>query len=85
MPDSRDGAMIAGGDAKVKPRVTGCKSPAKGIVKVSVRVGPDGHVTSVTVKETPDAGLGDCVAGIMQKATFARTQNGGSFAYPFPF
>jgi predicted Zn finger-like uncharacterized protein len=87
VPDSLDRAMIADGVAKVKPRVTGCsgKSPAKGIVKVSVRVGPDGHVTGVTVKETPDGALGDCVAGIMQKATFAKTQNGGSFAYPFPF
>jgi hypothetical protein len=87
LPDSLDRTMIADGVAKVKSRVAGCssKSPAKGIVKVSVRVGADGHVTSVAVKQTPDAALGDCVSGIMQKASFARTQSGGSFAYPFPF
>jgi TonB family protein len=79
--------MISEGVGKVKARVMSCgeKSSAKGQVKVSVKVSPDGHVTSVTVKNTPDAGLGNCVAGMMQKATFARTQTGGSFAYPYTF
>jgi len=52
---------------------------------VSVKVAPDGHVLSVTVKNTPDANLGNCVVGMMQKAMFTKTQTGGSFAYPFPF
>jgi hypothetical protein len=87
LPESLDRTMISDGVGKIKPRVMSCgeKSPAKGQVKVSVKVGPDGHVVSVAVKNTPDAALGNCVAGIMQKATFARTQSGGSFAYPFPF
>ncbi|HEU4728609.1 MAG TPA: GYF domain-containing protein [Kofleriaceae bacterium] len=87
LPDSLDRSMISEGVAKVKARVMSCgdKSPAKGQVKVSVKVGPDGHVSSVTVKNTPDAGLGNCVAGMMQKATFARTQSGGSFSYPYTF
>jgi predicted Zn finger-like uncharacterized protein len=87
LPDSLDRAMISDGVGKVKPRVMSCgeKSAAKGQVKVSVKVGPDGRVTSVTVKNTPDAALGDCVASMMQKATFAKTQNGGSFAYPYTF
>jgi predicted Zn finger-like uncharacterized protein len=87
LPESLDRAMISDGVSKVKARVMSCgeKSPAKGQVKVSVKVSPDGHVTSVTVKNTPDAGLGNCVAGMMQKATFAKTQTGGSFSYPYTF
>jgi outer membrane biosynthesis protein TonB len=52
---------------------------------VSVKVSPDGSVSGVTVKNTPDPALGNCVAGVMQGAKFARTQNGGAFAYPFQF
>jgi hypothetical protein len=87
VPEGLDRTMISDGVDKVKARAMACgdKSPAKGQVKISVKVGPDGHVSSVTVKNTPDAGLGNCVAGVMQKATFAKTQTGGSFAYPFTF
>ena len=79
--------MIQDGVNKVKARVMACgdKSSAKGQVKVSVKVSPSGGVTGVTVKSSPDAGLGSCVASAMQKATFAKTQNGGSFAYPWNF
>jgi outer membrane biosynthesis protein TonB len=63
----------------------GDKSSAKGQVKVSVKVAPDGRVAGVTVKNTPDPGLGNCVAGAMQGAHFSKTQNGGSFGYPFVF
>jgi predicted Zn finger-like uncharacterized protein len=87
LPDSLDRTMIADGVAKVKARAQACgdKSPAKGQVKVSVKVGPDGSVTGVSVKNTPDPALGNCVAGVMQGAKFSRTQSGGSFAYPFQF
>ncbi|MGH9887785.1 MAG: energy transducer TonB, partial [bacterium] len=87
LPESLDRAMISDGVAKVKARVMSCgeKSPAKGQVKVSVKVSPDGQVTNVTVKNTPDANLGNCVASMMQKATFAKTQTGGSFSYPYTF
>jgi outer membrane biosynthesis protein TonB len=87
LPESLDRAMISDGVAKVKARVMSCgdKSPAKGQVKVSVKVSPDGHVSGVTVKNTPDVGLGNCVAGQMQKATFGKTQSGGSFSYPYTF
>ena len=87
LPESLDRAMISDGVAKVKARVMSCgeKSPAKGQVKVSVKVSPDGSVTNVTVKNTPDAGLGNCVQSMMQKATFAKTQTGGSFSYPYTF
>ena len=71
----------------MRAKVDGCgaKSSAKGTVKVSVKVAPNGSVSSVTVKESPDGALGSCVSSAMQKATFAKTQNGGSFSYPFKF
>jgi len=87
LPDALDRAMISDGVNKVKAKVQSCgdKSSAKGQVKVSVKVNPDGSVGSVSVKNTPDASLGNCVAAAMQKARFAKTQNGGSFGYPFMF
>ena len=79
--------MIQDGVNKVKARVMGCgdKSSAKDQVKVNVKVTPADGVTSVSMKSSPDAALGSCVASAMQKATFAKTQNGGSFAYPWNF
>jgi predicted Zn finger-like uncharacterized protein len=87
VPDGLDKAMISDGLSKVKAKASSCseKSAAKGQVKISVKVGPDGHVTSVTVKNTPDAALGACVQSVMQKATFGKTQTGGSFAYAYTF
>jgi predicted Zn finger-like uncharacterized protein len=87
LPDSLDRTMISDGVAKVKARVMACgdKSSAKGQVKVSVKVNPDGSVANVSVKTTPDPGLGSCVQGAMSKASFKKTQNGGSFGYPFVF
>ncbi|MBA3464269.1 MAG: zinc-ribbon domain-containing protein, partial [Deltaproteobacteria bacterium] len=87
LPDSLDRQMIQDGVNKVKTRVMGCgdKSSAKGQVKVSVKVSPSGSVSNVAVKSSPDAALGSCVASAMQKATFGKTQNGGSFAYPWNF
>jgi predicted Zn finger-like uncharacterized protein len=87
VPEGLDKPMISDGLGKVKDRVMSCsgKSSAKGSVKISVKVGADGHVTNVTVKNTPDANLGNCVASMMQKATFAKTQAGGSFSYAYTF
>lgn len=78
---------ISRGIAAVKGRVAACadQSTAKGTVKVRVKVGTDGLVTSVVVDRTPDAALGACVAAVVQRAVFARTQQGGSFSYPFVF
>jgi predicted Zn finger-like uncharacterized protein len=87
VPDQLDKSMISAGVAAVKGRAIACgnKSAAKGIVKVGVKVNPDGSVASVSVKDTPDGALGTCVAGAMRSARFARTQTGGSFSYPFMF
>lgn len=87
LPDSLDRAMISSGIAAVKARVSSCgdRSPAKGKVKVKVKVGGDGKVDSVTVETSPDASLGNCVKSAVQRASFAKTQRGGSFSYPFVF
>ena len=87
LPDSLDRGMISSAIANVKARVTSCgeKNSAKGKVKVHVKVGGDGHVSSVNVETTPDQALGACVQAAVQKATFAKTQSGGSFSYPFVF
>ncbi len=87
VPESLDRGMISAGVGAVKAKVMACgdKFPAKGQVKVSVKVNADGSIASVTVKTTPDAGLGTCVASAVQRAKFAKTQSGGSFGYPFVF
>lgn len=87
LPESLDRQAISSGIASVKARVAACgaASSAKGKVKVHVRVGADGLVTSVEVDSTPDAALGGCVAAAVQRAVFPRTQQGGSFSYPFVF
>ena len=95
LPVALDRIMIANGIAKAKARVVACgdQFSATGTVKVSVKVGSDGQTTSATVTSTDlsenvegDAPkLGHCVEAAMKRAIFARTQNGGAFAYPFSF
>jgi TonB family protein len=89
LPESLDRGMISSGIAAVKARVSSCgdKSQAKGKVKVHVKVGSDGRVASggVSVESSPDAALGACVAAAVSKASFSKTQSGGSFSYPFVF
>jgi len=87
LPDGLDRGMISSGIANVKARVSACgdKSPAKGKVKVHVKVGGDGKVAAVNVESSPDEKLGACVAAAVQKASFSKTQSGGSFSYPFVF
>lgn len=87
LPDSLDRSMISEGVGKVKARVIACgdKSSAKGDVKVKVKVNPDGSVGNVSVTSSPDGALGSCVASAMQKASFKKTQSGGTFSYPFKF
>jgi TonB family protein len=87
LPDGIDRSMISAAIAKVKWRVTACAdtSPARGKVKVHVKVDGAGRVAGVAVETSPDPELGACVAAAVRKAAFARTQHGGSFSYPFVF
>jgi hypothetical protein len=86
-PVELDKTLIKVGVERYRAMVIRCgeQGGAKGTVSVSVTVKPDGNVQSATVAATPDPALGECVAGILRKATFAKTQNGGSFTYPFVF
>jgi molybdopterin adenylyltransferase len=87
VPAELDRTMVRAGVDLVRPRVISCgeRGGARGIVKLAVAVAADGRVTEVTVRETPDAALGTCVAEAMKNASFAKTANGGSFVYPFSF
>ncbi len=87
LPASLTKSDITSAVARVRAEVAACaaQTSAKGTVKVTVRVAGAGTVVSVTVKAAPDPALGECVAAAMQKATFARTQTGGAFSYPFQF
>lgn len=87
LPAKLDRSAIKTSMNKTLARVTACgsRSPASGKVTVSVKVAGDGSVARVTVKEAPDAALGQCVARAVEKATFPETQKGGSFSYPFLF
>lgn len=70
-------------DASV--RACGANLPTKGTVNVRVKVDPAGHAAEVTILDTPDKLVGECVANVVRGATFAKTQQGGSFSYPFVF
>lgn len=78
---------ITAGIESVRSRIDACadRSPAKGKIRLRVRVAPSGRVTDVTVEVAPDAALGRCVAAAVKRARFERTQRGGSFSYPFMF
>jgi len=83
----KDRGDIKDGINKVRGRVSACgdKFPGKGQVKVKISVSPSGSVGSVSVQSAPNSGLGNCVAGAVKKASFVKTQKGGSFVYPFVF
>ena len=87
MPDSLGKAQVKAGVEKIKPKVVACgeQSTSKGTVKLAVSVDDAGAVKSVSVTEAPDQALGECVAGAMRKATFAKSVHGGEFVYPFVF
>lgn len=85
LPESLSRTMVSEGISKVAGKMSACDRGIKGEVKLKVKVAANGSVSSATVASTPDASLGNCVASAMQKATFGKTQNGGSFSYPKKF
>jgi len=86
-PEALDRAAISNAMATVRSRVLACgdRSPAKGMVTVHVAVAGNGTVSSVSVESAPSTELGTCVAAAVRQASFAHTQRGGSFSYPFVF
>ena len=88
LPESLDAPMIKDGVAGVRDAVYACgeKYPdASGIVKLKVRVNPDGTVAKVEVVESDSRRLGACAAAAVKKARFVETEHGGLFNYPFQF
>lgn len=88
VPEKINREMILEGVGKMKPAVVRCgeiHGSVKGTVRLVVQVSAEGRVGDVSVSSTPDEQLGTCVATAIKKATFGKTQNGGSFGYPFVF
>jgi TonB family protein len=78
---------IRQGMDKVRAAVTACggSHPGGGQVTLSIKVGSDGDIASVSVKNSPSDALGRCVAGAARKASFPASQQGITFSYPFMF
>jgi TonB family protein len=87
VPDALDKAMVHAGIEKVKPKVVACgeKIAVKGTVKLAITVAPAGTISDISVSDSPDAALGDCVLAAVKRATFGKSVNGASFTYPFAF
>jgi len=88
LPTELDRGMITAGMGKAKAAVIRCgeQSPsAKGVVRLAMTINPDGSVAEAGVTEAPEPALGECVSSAVKKVSFAKTEQGGSFAYPFKF
>ncbi|HEY1556779.1 MAG TPA: hypothetical protein VGF94_18215 [Kofleriaceae bacterium] len=84
-PDALGRAQISEAMQRAKAELGKCKVKTGGVVKVRVEVGGDGRVTAATVVSAKDASLGGCVVAAIKATSFARTNKGGSFSYPFVF
>lgn len=79
---------IQAGVAQIKPAVRDCANQhpsSTGIVKLAVTVSPEGRVTDVEVRESPDPAIGACAANAMRGARFVEAQHESVFVYPFNF
>jgi TonB family protein len=81
-PEHLDSSMIKHAMADVEAQATACRESG-GEVVVAVKVAPAGEVEAVEVVRAPDVALGECVRVTVQRTTFAATQRGGRFRYPF--
>ena len=72
---------------RLRSRIAHCAedSDAQGTVRAQVKVAPDGSVTSVVIRTSPDDELAQCVAHVLRSTSFPRSDLGVSFTYPFVF
>ena len=78
--------MIRRGLDTVRSSVVACGSGFNGTqVRISVTVAPDGAVSNIVIKDSPDAWLSSCLSTRMKAARFTPTQSGGAFSQPFSF
>jgi len=85
LPERLASSMITASLDPVRPKVMACGASIKGKVRIHVKVGGDGKVSEATPAESPDPALGACAAAAVKRATFPKTQNGGSFYVPYLF
>ncbi len=87
LPKTLSRLQIKLGMMRVRRQVRRCQTTTKlrGRVKLRIRVDMSGRVSNVTVRSTPNATLGKCVATQARKARFRRTRTGAVFIYPFVF
>ena len=86
LPKKLDRSMIRRGVDVVRSGIVACGVGFEGVqVRLSVTVAPDGTVSNVVVKDSPDAWLSSCLSTRMRAARFTPTQSGGAFSQPFSF
>jgi serine/threonine-protein kinase len=86
LPEKLDRSMILRGMALVRRSILACGTGFEGIqVRLSVTVAPDGTVSNVVVKDSPDAWLSSCLSTRMKLARFVPTRSGGAFGQSFSF
>jgi hypothetical protein len=86
LPEKLDRTMISNGVYTVRQRIMACGAGFPGTqLRLSVTVTPEGTVSNVVVKDSPDPWLSGCVAARMKGAFFAKTRSGGAFSQPFVF
>jgi hypothetical protein len=78
---------ISQGMSAARGNVAACGQahPAHGVVKVHVRVRPDGTVAEAAIESTPNDALGRCLVEKLATVKFAATSRGLEFSYPFKF
>jgi hypothetical protein len=82
---SRDDISKTIAAAKSTISMCGARSKSAGKVIVTVKVRPDGTVTSVSTKQSFAPKVSSCVADVLEKVIFPVTDEGGTFTYPFVF
>ncbi len=86
LPEKLSRRDISSGIGRVKGRVSSCgdKHSGKGTVKVKIKIGGNGKVTSAQASGGSSA-LRSCVTSAVKRAKFPKTQKGMSVTYPFVF
>jgi hypothetical protein len=84
LPEAPGRQDISDAMQKVKPAIMACgaKHQVKGTIKIAIKVGPDGTVTSAEIKQSPDEKVNACVVGVAKTIVLPKSQKGVTFSYP---
>jgi tetratricopeptide (TPR) repeat protein len=81
--DRLDRAIITAAMDPIRDRILACSDGSfDGTVKATVKVAPDGSVSSVAITPATVA-FASCMRGVISGTTFAATTSGGAFSYPY--